>query len=162
MYFNKGEGVDERCVTRQRFSNSHWRISVIMASHETNKEWEDWQYRYLHGAFYIFPPAPITRAVDELRSRYDARSARYAPAHVSLSEPLNAPLSQTQRREISARLTRIQPFDIHYGPLRSSAPHPGVVFAITPQDPIKTLRAQFMQRLPSCISISPKSRSHPT
>lgn len=112
-----------------------------MAASKVQTKWEEWQRGYIHGAFYIFPPASVSRTVDELRSRYDGRSAKYSSAHVSLSRPLVAPLRASQRLEIEEALAIIEPFDVHYGPLRDFDPHPGVAFAITPEDSVETLRA---------------------
>jgi len=115
-------------------------ISQVMASLKVHAEWEEWQRRYAHGAFYIFPPESVGRPVDELRSRYDARSAKYSSAHISLSEPLAAPLSESQREEIVHELACIEPFEVHYGPLRNFAPYPGVAYTITPETSFVALR----------------------
>ena len=105
--------------------------------------WEGWQREYRYGAFYIFAPSGIIETIDQLRRKYDPKSDSYCQAHISLSEPLRAPLTDEQVQELHDTLSSIEPFEIHYGPLRSFLPYPGVVYAITPED-------MFM-RLRSCI-----------
>ena len=56
------------------------------------------EYRY--GALYIFPPNGVIQPVDELRKKYDPRSASYCQAHISLSKPLPKPLSESQISEL--------------------------------------------------------------
>jgi 2'-5' RNA ligase len=102
--------------------------------------WEPWQHEYSHGAFYVFPPREVAQAVDELRRRHDPISAAICDAHVSLSEPLSAPLSDDQLRELRQVLGLIAPFDLDYGPLTQIGEHPGVVYAISPVDPFFELR----------------------
>lgn len=103
--------------------------------------WEEWQFEYRFGAFYIFPPAGIIEPVDDLRQTYDSKSASICQAHISLSEPRQTPLLDEQVEEIRAALSAVQPFDIKYGPLRSFPPYPGVCYSITPEDKFRALRA---------------------
>ena len=103
--------------------------------------WDEWMLEYRYGALYIFPPNGVIQPVDELRKKYDPRSASYRQAHISLSEPLPKPLSASQISESKTALCKIQPFYAHYGPLVSFPPHPGVVYSIQPQDRFKELRS---------------------
>src|SRR6266849_2511773 len=103
--------------------------------------WKDWQKEYRYGALYMFSPAGVIESVDELRSRYDPESAQTAQAHVSLSEPLLGPLTELQLNELRHALTHIQPLRVHYGPLRSFPPYPGVTYAITPEEPFMKLKS---------------------
>ena len=103
--------------------------------------WEAWQAKYRYGAFYLFPPVGVIEPLDALRRTYDAQSAAICQAHISLSEPLAGPLADDGIDEIRTALARCAPFDIRYGPLRSFPPHPGVVYAIQPEDSIMRLRA---------------------
>ena len=103
--------------------------------------WEKWQFEYQFGAFYIFPPTGVIEAVDALRQNHDPKSASFCRAHISLSESLPAPLSEEQIQEIRDALSAIKPFEIHYGPLRSFPPYPGVCYTITPEDDFRQLRA---------------------
>src|SRR5215469_7210485 len=88
-------------------------------------DWLEWQKEYRFGALYIFPPTGIIEPVDELRGKYDPTSAGAAQAHLSLSEPLLGPLTDAQLAELRQTLASIEPFEVHYGPLRSFPPYPG-------------------------------------
>ena len=103
--------------------------------------WEEWQLEYRFGAFYIFPPTGVIEPVDALRRLYDPKTASICQAHISLSEPLQAPLTNEQLREIRTALSAVQPYDIRYGPLRSFPPHPGVCYSIAPEAEFRRLRA---------------------
>ena len=105
--------------------------------------WEGWQREYKYGAFYIFPPPGIIEQIDQLRRKYDPKSDSYCHAQINLSEPLRTPLTDDQVQELRDALSSIEPFEIHYGPLRGFPPYPGAVYFITPED-------MFM-RLRSCI-----------
>ncbi|HVB51933.1 MAG TPA: 2'-5' RNA ligase family protein [Acidimicrobiales bacterium] len=107
---------------------------------EAQTPWPEWQEEYRHGAFFIFPPEDVRVVVDELRRRYDAASASYCQAHVSLSEPLASPLTKEQTLEITTALSNFAPFEVRYGPLRTFEPHPGVTYAIGPEDTFFNLR----------------------
>ena len=76
-----------------------------------------------------------------LRRLYDPKTASICRAHISLSEPLQAPLTNEQLREIRTALSAVQPYDIQYGPLRSFPPHPGVCYSIAPEAEFRRLRA---------------------
>ena len=67
--------------------------------------WDEWMLEYRYGALYIFPPNGVIQPVDELRKKYDPRSASYRQAHISLSEPLPKPLSESQISELQTALT---------------------------------------------------------
>ncbi len=109
--------------------------------YEQNTEnWEEWQFEYRYGAFYIFPPNGVVEPVDELRREFDPTSADYCQAHISLSEPLTGPLTDEQLVELKEALSRVQPFEIQYGPLRSFPPYPGVCYTITPEKEFFDLR----------------------
>ncbi len=97
------------------------------------------EYRY--GAFYIFPPDGIIEPVDALRNKYDPKTASYCQAHISLSEPLPNPPSESQFRELRTALLETQPFELRYGPPGSSPPYPGVFYSIQPEDRFKELRS---------------------
>ena len=103
--------------------------------------WEAWQLEYKYGALYIFPPAGVIEPVDALRRAHDPHSAAICQAHISLSEPLPGPLTQTHLADLRAALHTTAAFDVRYGPLRSFPPFPGVVYAIQPEAEILRLRA---------------------
>lgn len=109
-------------------------------SYPDTSGWIEWQKEYRYGALFIFPPAGIIERVDALRRTYDPKPAAAAPAHISLSEPLPGPLTEGQVEELRKALMRVQPFEVHFGPLRDFPPYPGVAFAITPEEPFMELR----------------------
>lgn len=102
--------------------------------------WEQWQAEYRYGAFYIFPPTGVIEAIDQLRKTYDPKSASYCQAHISLSEPLQHPITQSDLEDLTTHLASITPFHIHYGPLRSFPPYPGVAYTIASEEPFAALR----------------------
>jgi 2'-5' RNA ligase len=117
--------------------------------------WEEWQREYRYGALYIFPPAGVIEPLDALRRAYDPQSAAYCQAHISLSEPLLGPLSEAQLQELQTALRAMAAFDVRYGPLRSSPPYPGVVYAIQPEDRFRQLRS-IVHSTSLFTGISPK------
>jgi hypothetical protein len=102
---------------------------------------DSWHDEYRHGAFYLWPPFDVAQIVNEQRWQYDPKSAAVCDAHISLSEPLPAPLTNDQLTEIRTALATVQPFDVTYGPITSIGSHPGVVYAITPEKAFFDLRA---------------------
>jgi hypothetical protein len=115
-----------------------WRVITMTSDEQLN--WEPWQEEYRHGAFYLFPLSEIALVVNELRLRYDPRSAAICDAHVSLSEPLTGPLLDQQLDEILAALSAVTPFSLTFGPLTQIGSHPGVVLGISPEVPFFALR----------------------
>jgi len=117
--------------------------SLIMrnSTYSDTRAWEPWQAEYQYGAFYIFPPKGIIEPVDELRRMHDPRSYAYCQAHGSLSEPLKTPPTEEHLQELGDVLSTTAPFSVHYGPLRSFPPYPGVVYAIQPEDAVMDLRS---------------------
>jgi 2'-5' RNA ligase len=103
--------------------------------------WKEWQREYRYGALYIFPPEGIIEPIDELRRRYDPISYATCQAHVSLSEPAPRPLTEADIHEVQTQLATISPFVMHYGPLHSFPPYPGVVYSVTPEDAFTRLRS---------------------
>ncbi len=102
--------------------------------------WEEWMNEYKFGVLSIFPPSDVMEIVNKLRQKYDPKSASIAPAHISLSEPLTSPITNGQLEELRKALESIEPFEMHYGPLRDFPPYPGVTYAITPEDMFMELR----------------------
>ena len=102
--------------------------------------WEDWWKEYFYGAFYIFPPEKVMKMVDELREKYDPKSANYCRGHISLSEPLVKKISTYDIDSLRKDLSLIEPFEINYGPLRTHPPYPGVTYTITPESKFENLR----------------------
>ncbi len=114
---------------------------MIETAYADTSSWEEWQREYEYGAFYIFPPAGVIEPIDDLRRIHDPKSDSYCQAHISLSEPLAHPLTQSELEELRARLSSIEPFDMRYGPLRTFLPYPGVAYTITPDDKFRCLRS---------------------
>ena len=102
--------------------------------------WEDWWHGYYYGAFYIFPPEDIMKVVDDLRQKYDPKSASFCRAHISLSEPLEKKITTSDIDSLAKDLSTIEPFEITYGPLRTHPPYPGVTYTIRPEDKFEKLR----------------------
>jgi len=120
--------------------------------------WEPWQLEYEHGAFYIFPPTGVIEAIDALRETYDPKSASYCQAHISLSEPVSHPLTEAELEELQTKLSTLEPFDVHYGPVRGFSPYPGVAYAIAPEDTCRQLRSAIHHT--SLFRGVPLSREH--
>jgi len=114
---------------------------MLETAYADTSSWEEWQREYTYGAFYIFPPVGVIEPIDDLRRTHDPKSDSYCQAHISLSEPLTHPLTQSELEELKARLSSIDPFDMHYGPLRSFLPYPGVAYTIAPDDTFRHLRS---------------------
>lgn len=102
--------------------------------------WEEWMNEYKFGAFYIYPPEGVIEPIDKLREKHDPKSASICQAHISLSDTLTSPITDEQIKELENALASIDPFEIHYGPLRAFPPYPGVTLAITPEDKFVKLR----------------------
>jgi 2'-5' RNA ligase len=115
-------------------------LEVITMTSDEQLKWEPWQEEYRHGAFYLFPPPEIALVVNELRRRYDPRSAAICDARVSLSEPLAGPLLDEQLEELRAALCTIAPFHFTLSPLTQMGSHPGVVLGLSPEEPFFALR----------------------
>ena len=102
--------------------------------------WEPWMHEYRYGLILIMPPPEVMAFVDELRARYDPRSASHCQAHISLSEPLPRPLTPELLEEVRGILAGIEPFEITYGPLRTFPPYPGVTYRVEPEERFFALR----------------------
>lgn len=120
--------------------------------------WDAWQHEYRFGSFYIFPPTGIIEEMDRLREMYDPKSASICPAHISLSEPLPSLPTAAELEEIRHELSHIPPFHLHYGPLRSFLPHPGVTYAVSPEESLRDLRLAI--HTASIFNHVPRRREH--
>jgi hypothetical protein len=89
--------------------------------------WDEGQRAYKFGVILILPPEPIFSQVNELRARYDPISQTCCDAHISLTMPLPRAPTDAQWAEIEAVTSSMRPFTVHYGPLMTYPPHPGVV-----------------------------------
>ena len=61
-------------------------------------------------------------------------------------------------QELQNALLSIEPFDIHYGPLRRFAPYSGVAYAIQPEDKFMHLRSAIHST--SLFRATPLKRAH--
>ena len=102
--------------------------------------WEDWQREYRFGVLLLFPPEPLRSIINHLRSQHDPKSQRYCDAHISLTVPAAAPVTQAQWAELARVASEIEPFEVTYGPLKNYLPHPGVCLAIEPFEALDALR----------------------
>ena len=105
--------------------------------------WEHWWPQYQFGAFYIFPPEEIMVLVDGLREQYDPKSAGICRAHISLSEPLDHPMTIEELEQLRSDLAGFKPFRISCGPIRMHPPYPGVTFTIQPEREFSELRSRI-------------------
>jgi len=107
---------------------------------EDTSSWEDWQRDYRLGVILILPPPEVSRAIDMLRRRHDPRAFRIAPAHISVSDPLQLEMTPRLDQEVREILRDTEPFTLHYDAPHASMEHPGVAYPITPQEPIDDLK----------------------
>jgi 2'-5' RNA ligase len=103
--------------------------------------WKAWQTEYRFGVLLVVPPDPPLSVVDALRAEHDPKSHAACGAHISLTVPLQMPLTDSHWDELSAIAAGVHPFDIRCGPAVSFPPHPGVCLAIEPQLRLDALRA---------------------
>jgi 2'-5' RNA ligase len=134
-------------------------LTVIRYVQDTSG-WEEWQREYRLGLILILPPADVGAQVDALRREHDPRSASICGAHISLSEPLTKEFSPEVEREVRAALSAVEPFEIHYGPLRTFDPHPGVAYRIEPADRFFELR-EVLHSTSAFVGSSLKRRDVP-
>jgi 2'-5' RNA ligase len=113
-----------------------------MATHYVNdvSQWKTWQQKYRFGVLLIYPPDPPFSQANALREKYDKISAVGCDAHISLTIPFPRPMSKSYWNELEAIASKMKSFNIHYGPLKHYLPHPGICFAIQPQEELNQLR----------------------
>lgn len=111
-------------------------------------EWLSWQHGYRYGIFLILPPPEVSEAVNALRAKYDPESARTCEAHISLSRPLQTPLTQDGLNDVVRVLHEVKPLTMQYGPLITYPPHPGVAFDISPKEEFEALRVRLHSTSP--------------
>ncbi len=115
-------------------------MAMITEYADIMNNWEDWHRADRFGELLLFPPEPLRSIVNRLRSRHDPQSQRYCDAHISLTVPAVAPVTQAQWAELEAVASEIEPFEITYGPLKNYPPNPGVCLAIEPFEALDALR----------------------
>jgi len=110
----------------------HPRSDLITHYAEETSKWVSWQVEYRFGAFYVFPPEPLRKHVNELRSTHDAKAQAYCDAHISLTVPLPRAISAKDWDCTEEALLGVAPFRVNYGPLTSYKGVAGVVIKIEP------------------------------
>jgi 2'-5' RNA ligase len=108
---------------------------------ETPGDWDPGKRAYRFGVILVLPPEPVRSQVNALRARYDPISHAVCDAHISLTVPLPRWPDGPHWKELEAVASVFRPFEIRYGPLANSLPHPGVVLSVEPQDKLDKLRA---------------------
>jgi 2'-5' RNA ligase len=102
--------------------------------------WEEWQKVYQHGILVILPPDEVRGFVNQQREEYDPQSAAICDAHITLSQPLLQPLNESELINIKNIIKTFQPFEIHYGPLKSFLPYPCIWYEIQPTTRVLCIR----------------------
>jgi hypothetical protein len=107
--------------------------------------WEPWQQEYRFGVILVMPPPHVALPIDALRQTYDRKSHAICSAHISVSDPLRRPLSDTARNEIQGLLRAVGPFQVHYGRPTASGLRPGVACPVSPQERFDELKSILHQ-----------------
>jgi 2'-5' RNA ligase len=102
--------------------------------------WPTWGKRYQHGLFIIQPPEKIRAIIDAQREAYDPLSQSYVGAHITVTQPLLAKLSDQEWELLLVALEKIQPFLIDYGPIKSFLPYPCIWYDVQPAERILEIR----------------------
>jgi 2'-5' RNA ligase len=97
-------------------------------------------HEYVHGVVLVLPPPALATTCNELRRRFDQKSASIAPAHISLSSPLPHAPSHEELAELQAILRGVRPLELEVGPIRGFGPHLGVAFSVGPHASFRTLQ----------------------
>lgn len=121
---------------------------MITSYAEAYASWDEWQKAYRFGVLLIFPPEGLRTAVNRLRARFDPRSQAYCDAHISVTVPLPHPLSEQDWKSLEQIAGGIEPFELEVGPLEHFLPHPGVVLAVRPFEPLEALRSALESSSP--------------
>jgi 2'-5' RNA ligase len=120
--------------------------------------WLEWQKAYRFGVLLVLPPSPVREEINVLRAKYDPRSHAAAEAHISLTVPFPKEPDDALWKELENVACGFAPLTIHYGPLVSFLPKPGVALHIEPQAKLNHLR----RALESCEMFrGARERVHP-
>jgi 2'-5' RNA ligase len=93
------------------------------------------------GVFVIALPEPLGARVEALRRRFDPASARIAPPHISVTQPLAEEPNDIGRADLGALLAEFPPFEIRVGPARAFPGSTVVYLAVEPGEPVLAMRA---------------------
>jgi 2'-5' RNA ligase len=105
--------------------------------------WEAWQLPYRHGTLAIWPPQVVRDYVNRFRQKLDPISDGYAEAHITLTQPFRAPVTEHVIDHVRSILAAEKPFSIAYGPLRSFFPAPVLWLDVHPRERALKLRHEL-------------------
>jgi 2'-5' RNA ligase len=103
-------------------------------------EWAAWQENFRAGALVILPPAPVRRAVDQLREEYDPVSHAWYGTHITLTQPFVRTPHESDWTRLGQVAAGFHAFKIEYGPLRSFLPYPCIWYEIRPKERVLAIR----------------------
>jgi len=101
-----------------------------------------WRDAYRHGTLLLLPPEPLRATLDPLRRRHDPASAQMCTAHITLTQPFVAPLSDADVHAIAEVVRGHAPFDVVLGPVERLAPDV-VVLRVEPRHRVLSLRQRL-------------------
>jgi 2'-5' RNA ligase len=114
-----------------------------MGLKRSRSEWEPWKQAYRHGTLVIWPPSSVRESVGHWREQLDPVSHGYAPAHVTLTQPFRAQVTDEDWDRVSAIVQAEHAFEVTYGPLRSFLPSPVLWLEVQPSQRILELRRRL-------------------
>lgn len=107
--------------------------------------WPAWGQRFQPGLFIIQPPEDVCAVVNAQRNAYDPLSQSYIGAHITVTQPLSKTPSESEWDLLEQILGNLQPFMIHYGPLKTFLPYPCIWYAVQPAERILAIREALHQ-----------------
>jgi len=107
--------------------------------------WPTWGKRFQPGLFIIQPPEDVSVLVNAQRKAYDPLSRSYLGAHITVTQPLSRTPSDSEWDLIEQVLGNMQPFVIHYGPLKSFLPYPCIWYDVQPAERVLAIREALHQ-----------------
>jgi 2'-5' RNA ligase len=108
-------------------------------------KWPTWGKRFGPGLFIIQPPESIRKIVDSQRETYDPLSQSYIGTHITVTQPFQNTPTEPEWELILPVLERFQPFEIHYGPLKSFLPYPCIWYDVQPAAVVLDIREALHQ-----------------
>ena len=107
--------------------------------------WPAWGKRFQPGLFIIQPPEDVSLLVNAQRKACDPLSRSYIGAHITVTQPLSRTPSDSEWDLIEQILGNMQPFVIHYGPLKSFLPYPCIWYDVQPAERVLAIREALHQ-----------------
>ena len=102
--------------------------------------WEDWQKPYGFGTLVIWPPDALREIVNSQREQTDPVSASYCEAHISVTQPLRGYPGSEEWKRLDSILSRIESFEISYGPINTFLPYPCILYDVQPTEKVLEIR----------------------